>query len=287
MYTKLWLDYVTDDNGTVVSCDDAIKDSPVIQNAINELKSCVYLKDLNIVLELTDDGSLGDEGYRISTSVMGYRIEAKTQTGLIFGSFRFIALYRLNDGGNINVTEVPVNKLRMLNHWDNMDGSIERGYSGDSFFFVDNDLVINERTRDYARILCSLGINGVVINNVNVKGAACDLINDRFINKVRELEALFSSFGIKLFMCLNYAAPIEDPDVASADPLDPKVINWWDKKFDEVYSVVPGLGGFLVKADSEGRPGPFTYGRTQAEGANLLARAIKKHGGSVGIHIRD
>ena len=242
MYTKLWLDYVTDDNGTVVSCDDALKDSPVIQNAVNELKSCVYLKNLNIVLELTDDDSLGDEGYRISTSVMGYRIEAKTQTGLIFGSFRFIALYRLNDKGDINVTEVPVNKLRMLDHWDNMDGSIERGYSGDSFFFKDNDLIINERTRDYARILCSLGYNGVVINNVNVKGAACDLINERFIDKVRELESLFSSFGVKLYLSLNYAAPIDDPDVESADPLDEKVINWWDKKFDEVYSVVPGLG---------------------------------------------
>ncbi len=281
MYTKLWLDYITDDNGTVVSFDDNLKDSPIVQNAVNELKSCAFLKNLNIVLELINDGSLNDEGYRISTSVMGYKIEANTENGLIFGSFRFIALYRLNDGGDINVTEIPANKLRMLNHWDNMDGSIERGYSGDSFFFKDNDLIINERTRDYARILCSLGYNGVVINNVNVKGAACDLINDRFIDKVRDLSILFSSFGVKLYLSLNYAAPIDDPDVESADPLDDKVIRWWEKKFDEVYASVPKLGGFLVKADSEGRPGPFTYGRNQAEGANMLARAIIKHGGII------
>ncbi|MCR4789156.1 MAG: alpha-glucuronidase [Lachnospiraceae bacterium] len=281
MYTKLWLDYVTDDNGCIVSFDGDLSDNKLIDNAVNELRSCNCLKDLNIVLGFTDDSSLGDEGYRISTSVMGYKIEAYKDTGLIYGAFRFISLYRLSEDKTISVTEVPVNKLRMLNHWDNMDGSIERGYSGNSFFFVNNDLVINERTKDYARILCSLGYNGVVINNVNVKGEACNLINEKFIYKVKELEELFYSYGVKLYLCLNYAAPIEDPDVGSADPLDEKVIKWWEDKFDYIYSIIPRLGGFLVKADSEGRPGPFTYGRTQAEGANLLARAIAPHHGII------
>ncbi|MCR4991098.1 MAG: alpha-glucuronidase [Lachnospiraceae bacterium] len=280
MYTKLWLDNVTDDNGTVVLFDKSLEGNRIIENAVSELKSAQSLKNLNIELKLVKDDSLKEEGYRIKTSVMGYVIEANTDIGLIYGSFRFINLFRL-DRKDINVTEVPANKLRMLNHWDNMDGSIERGYSGNSFFFKDDDLVINERTRDYARILCSLGYNGVVINNVNVKGAACDLINERFIGKVSELETLFSSYGVKLFLSLNYAAPMDDPDVKSADPLDEKVIAWWNKKFDYVYENIPGLGGFLVKADSEGRPGPFTYGRNQAEGANMLARAILKHNGLI------
>ena len=281
MYTRLWLDYDTDDNGCIVSFDEKLAGNKRVENAVNELRSCSYLKNLNIVLGITDDKDLGNEGYRITTSVMGYSIEACTDRGLIFGAFRFISLYRLSTDKNINVTEVPQNKLRMLNHWDNMDGSIERGYSGNSFFFENNDLVINERTKDYARILCSLGYNGVVINNVNVKGMACNLINKELIYKVKELEELFSSYAIKLYLSLNYASPVEDINVQSADPLDEKVIRWWENKFDEVYSVVPELGGFLVKADSEGRPGPFTYGRDQAAGANMLAKAIKKHGGII------
>ena len=169
----------------------------------------------------------------------------------------------------------------MLNHWDNMSGDIERGYSGNSFFFENDDIVINERTVDYARLIASVGINGVVINNVNVKNAASYLITDRFFDKVAKLGEIFAGYGIKLFLSLNYASTIEIGGLDSADPLDEKVIAWWKTKMAEIFEKVPTLGGFLVKADSEGRPGPFTYGRTQADGANMLADIVKEHGGII------
>lgn len=283
-YTKLWLDEIIEDNGLKVLLGDGISESTLILNAIKELKSNAALdgKGVTVSLKLVDDAALKDEGYGIVTLPdKTYEITGNNEKALLYGAFRFIALYRLSKDGMINAVEVPKNPLRMLNHWDNMDGSIERGYSGNSFFYVDSEIVINERTWDYARILCSLGYNGVVINNVNVKDAACDLINERFIGKVKELSDIFNSYGIKLYLSLNYASPIDDPSVNSADPLDPKVIKWWEDKMAYIYSVIPEFGGFLVKADSEGRPGPFTYGRNQAEGANMLARAIKPYGGII------
>lgn len=276
MYTKLWLDYETNDSGVRVLFDDPFSEDRKIQNAVKELKHCRFLKDKTVCLRITRDESLGEEGYHIYGNDPEYTIEAASETGLLYGAFRLISLLRL---GFREVCEVPENRLRMLNHWDNMDGTIERGYSGNSFFFENNELIINQRTEDYARCLCSIGINGVVINNVNVKDEACRLIDDRHLIQVKKLSELFSSYGVKLFLSLNYAATMEDERIQSADPLDPRVGLWWERKFDEIYEKVPELGGFLVKADSEGRPGPFTYGRTQAEGANMLARALKKHGG--------
>ena len=173
----------------------------------------------------------------------------------------------------------PDNPLRMFNHWDNMDGSIERGYSGRSFFFRDNKVIVDERTRDYCRLVSSVGINGVVINNVNVNDAATWLITDKYLDRVKEIADIFAGYGIKLFLSLNFAASIELGGPDSADPLDEAVIEWWKAKIAEVYNKIPGLGGFLVKADSEGRPGPYTYGRTQADGANMLADIIKPYGG--------
>ena len=123
-----------------------------------------------------------------------------------------------------------------------------------------NDIVINERTKDYARLIASLGINAVAINNVNVKDAATDLVNPRFIDKVAGLADIFGCYGVKLFLSLNYAMPIEY-EPKSADPLDEKVIAWWKDKMKEVYDAIPALGGFLVKADSEGEAGPYAYGR--------------------------
>ena len=284
MYTKLWLDDPADDNGTEVRVEYGVPDRRSgknglrLEHAVRELTHAGSLRDLRVILRFTEDPALQEEGYRLRKDGEKYMIEANTETGLLYGAFRFINVYRL---GFRELTETPPNRLRMLDHWDNLDGSIERGYSGNSFFFENNVILVNERTRDYARLLASMGINSVAINNVNVKGAACDLINDRYIGKVRALSELFSSYGVRLFLSLNYAAPAEDPGVRSADPLDPVVSAWWERKFTEVYEKVPKLGGFLVKADSEGRPGPFTYGRTQAEGANMLARAIKKHGGII------
>ncbi len=281
MFAKLWLDDVVDNNGTVVTNNGFDTGNVVYINTVKELTTRKAVSGLKVVLTKASDAGLSDEGYEIKKSGDSYEILANNERALIYGAFRFISLIRLNKDITAAVREVPVSPLRMLNHWDNMDNSIERGYSGESFLFKDNDIVIDDRTVYYARLLASVGYNGVVINNVNVKDAACDLINERFIEKVSKLSAIFDSYGVKMYMCLNYAAPIDDPEVGSADPLDEKVIKWWEKKMDYIYEHVPTLGGFLVKADSEGRPGPFTYGRTQAEGANMLGRAIKPHGGII------
>ncbi len=148
-------------------------------------------------------------------------------------------------------------------------------------FFKKNEIIIDERTVDYARMAASIGINGVVINNVNVKDAATYLITERYFKKVAGMSQIFAGYGIKLYLSLNFAAPIELGGPNSADPLEEAVIAWWKDKMAEVFARIPNLGGFLVKADSEGRPGPFTYGRTQADGANMLADIIKSYGGII------
>lgn len=281
MYTKLWLDEKVEENEVRVIRDVCLGKNKQIDNAVKELKNASSLGKINVYLLKSVDLSLGQEGYLIKTDEKGYSIEGVTARAVLYGTFRFINAFRLSSDKNINIREIPQNPLRMLNHWDNMSGDIERGYSGNSFFFENSEIVINERTYDYARVLCSVGYNGVVINNVNVKDAACDLINEKFIYKVKELSDIFASYGVKLYLSLNYAASIDYPSVDSADPMDPKVVKWWEEKMKYVYSVIPDFGGFLVKADSEGRPGPFTYGRTQADGANMLGRAIKPYGGII------
>ena len=181
----------------------------------------------------------------------------------------------------LDITEIPKNPLRMLNHWDNSDGSIERGYSGNSFFFNNGEIILDDRTRDYARLISSIGINAVVINNVNVKNEAVEFITEKYVPTLKELSDLFNSYGIKLFLSVDFAAPIDIGGLETADPINNDVITWWNKQSEIVYKNIPDFGGFLVKADSEGRPGPFTYNRTHADGANMLAKSIKPYGGTV------
>ncbi|MDR2043467.1 MAG: alpha-glucuronidase [Clostridium sp.] len=208
-------------------------------------------------------------------------LEAADESGFLYGIFhilRQVAMERPLKG--LDLVCNPDNPLRMLNHWDNMDGSIERGYSGQSFFFRENEVLVDERTVDYARLMASIGVNGAAVNNVNVQDAATWLITPRYLEKVAALADIFEGFGIKLFLSLDYAASAQLGNL-SADPFEETVVDWWRERFAEVYQAVPGLGGFLVKADSEGRPGPFTYGRTQADGANMLAALLKPYGGLV------
>ena len=182
---------------------------------------------------------------------------------------------------DICVCENPAAPLRMINHWDNMAGDIERGYSGNSFFYDDNNIIINDRTYMYARLMASVGINAITINNVNVHAVETRLITDTYLSQVKEISDIFNSYGIKLYLSINFAAPMELGDTDNCDPLCEDVIKWWEKTTKHVYEVIPSFGGYLVKADSEGRPGPFTYGRTHADGANMLARAVKPYGGIV------
>ncbi len=236
---------------------------------------------------ITDDekSGIGQEGYIIKNykpaSGTGVIIAGKTVTGVLYGVFSFIRLIQKGSfGENTVIIDNPSVGLRMLNHWDNMNGSIERGYSGNSFYFK-NDRITGDysRIRDFARLMASVGINGIVLNNVNVHKLETYLITDRFLPKVAKIAGIFRRYGIKTFLSANYSSSIDLGGLKTADPLDPEVQAWWSAKADEIYKYIPDFGGFLVKADSEFRPGPFTYGRNHAQGANMLAKALKPHGG--------
>lgn len=222
------------------------------------------------------------EGYQIQAHDGQIQVRYSDEAGSLYGAFHLIRAAAQNkEIKGLNILEVPKNPLRMVNHWDNMDGSIERGYSGESFFFQDGKILTGERIRDYARLMASTGINASVLNNVNVKEEATWLITERYMSELKEYSEIFAGYGIHLFLSLNFAAPMELGSLESSDPLDEEVRGWWEIQMKKFYQELPDFGGFLVKADSEGRPGPFTYGRTHADGANLLARAVKPYGGII------
>lgn len=311
-WTQLWLSYSPRQgmgNGELlrhVSFCGFDRKHPIIENAWAEL-----VKGVEGMLEITPDihgkqskndeiSPEGDahlgagltvlrqaqgikpEGYRLTEKDGILTLNAADEKGVLYGIFHILRQIALEKSlRNTDILCEPDNPLRMMNHWDNMDGSIERGYSGNSFFFDKGEVLVDERTRDYARLAASVGINGAVLNNVNVKDQATWLITERYFDKVAEIARIFEGYGIKLFLSLNYAAPLELGGPDSADPLNEDVIAWWKDKFKEVFARIPNLGGFLVKADSEGRPGPFTYGRTQADGANMLADLVKPYGGII------
>lgn len=204
-----------------------------------------------------------------------------SEPGLLYGLFRFINLCQNRlDYKKVHIIESPSNPLRLLNHWDNLDGSVERGYAGASLFFKNNQIVINhKRLQDYARLLASIGINGTVINNVNVKEQAPYLITEMYLNKLAEIASIFRNYNIRLFLSVNFMSPVIVGGLETADPLDAKVQSWWQERVRCIYEKIPDFGGFLVKADSEYNPGPHTYGRSQSDGANMLGRALKPFNG--------
>ncbi|KQO13066.1 alpha-glucuronidase [Sphingomonas sp. Leaf242] len=228
--------------------------------------------------------ALGDEGYRVRQVTLGNRrvllVTANTDRGVLYGSFAL--LRHLQTGGSldrIDLTSTPRVKLRVLNHWDNLDGVVERGYAGASLWdwwtlpdFHD------PRYTDYARANASIGINGTVLNNVNAKA---DSLTAPYIAKAAALADVFRPYGIKVYLSARFSAPIELGGLKTADPLDPQVAAWWKAKSDEIYRSIPDFGGFLVKANSEGQPGPRDYHRSHADGANMLAAAVRPHGGIV------
>ena len=220
----------------------------------------------NDVVEKIDPTMPDDDGYRIN----GHTITARTKMGLLYGRY---ALLRGEQGESH-----PFYKLRILNHWDNLDGSIERGYAGKSILW-NNDLVIDhEKIAAYAEANASIGINGTVLNNVN---ASPKMLTRTYINKVKEIAGILRPWGIKVYLSVNFGTPKALGETKTADPLNPQVKRWWQKKAKEIYTAIPDFGGFLVKANSEGQPGPFDYGRTHADGANMLADALAPYKGIV------
>lgn len=227
---------------------------------------------------------LGQEGYAIrSIRVEGQPvtlIAANSEMGLLHGAFHWLRLAQSGAALDaIDIRSAPRIGLRLLNHWDNLDGTVERGYAGSSIWdwwrLPDWK---GPRYSDYARANASIGINGTVLNNVNAKS---DSLTAPYIAKAAALADVFRPYGIKVYLSVKWTAPMELDGLKTADPLDPTVAAWWKAKADEIYAAIPDFGGFLVKANSEGQPGPQDYKRTHADGANMLAAAVKPHGGIV------
>ncbi len=224
--------------------------------------------------------TLHQEGYRIARAGGNLVVTGRTEAGVLYGSFALLRLVqRLEPVGSVAVTSNPRVQHRMLNHWDNVDGSIERGYAGGSLWkWYELPERIDPRYRDYARANASLGINGTVVNNVN---ASARFLTAEYLQKVAALAGVFRPYGIKVYLSVYFAAPKTLGGLPTSDPLDPQVRAWWTDKVKEIYRMVPDFGGFLVKANSEGEPGPQDYGRTHADGANMLAEAVKPYQGLV------
>lgn len=231
--------------------------------------------------------SLKEEGYLIKTVEKPEGscivLAGQTDKGVLYAAFHFLRLLQTGQSLNgLSIMETPRNRLRMINQWDNMDGSIERGYAGKSIFYKNNKIVTNvKRIQDYARMMASVGLNAIAINNVNVHDVETKLITSELLPYVARVADIFRAYGITIYLSINFASPIQIGGLQTADPLDPLVKQWWAEKAAEIYRFIPDFGGFLVKADSEYRPGPFTYGRDHADGANMLADALEAFGGLV------
>lgn len=229
-------------------------------------------------------GRLGDEGYLVRTvTVAGQNatvIAANTDVGVLYGAFAFLReLQTQRPITRLDLASAPRVRLRVLNHWDNLTGTVERGYAGFSLWdwhrLPDHT---PPRYTDYARANASLGINGTVLTNVNANAI---ILTPDYLEKVAALAAVFRPYGIRVYLTARFSAPMEIGGLPTADPLDAGVRAWWERKVAEIYEFVPDFGGFLVKANSEGQPGPQDYGRSHAEGANMLAAAVAPHGGIV------
>ena len=301
--SQLWLGKQYANSCQVIS---QLPDDATAKIAKQELEN--NWRGKNVELKIDKSLNLG-EGYNIYArpAQQGDNIQyeatitASNPIGLLYGAYELIRLqntdtYNTGSGNQqnfskaIDETEKPQVGLRILNHWDNLDGSIERGYAGKSIFKWEEIKLgkngkggsisksLHDRLITYARANASLGINGSVLNNVN---ASPKMMTAEYINKVKIIANILRPYGIRVYLSINFASPMALGNTKTADPLDKKVQQWWKKKAKEIYATIPDFGGFLVKANSEGQPGPGDYHRTHADGANMLADAVKPYGGII------
>ncbi|MBN1406988.1 MAG: hypothetical protein JW956_04330 [Calditrichaceae bacterium] len=273
---KLWLR--AQNTGSVkVVCT---KQSPTIDLAKHELAQSWQGKSgASLKLTIQSDPKIKGDGFRLSPG----EIQANTDLGILYGVFE---LLRRQQTGEPVKEEVfnPSYELRLLNHWDNVDGTIERGYAGYSIFWRkgNDSLIVTDKDKilwqEYARANASIGINGSVLNNVN---ASPLMLTTEYLDRVKAIAEVLRPYGIKTYLSIKFSSPSLIGGLKTSDPLDKDVIKWWQDKVKEIYSMIPDFGGFLVKANSEGQPGPQDFGRTHSDGANMLAGALKPYGGIV------
>lgn len=253
--------------------------SPTLDIAVNELQQAWH--GAPITLSITPNKQLVQDGFSIRQTDGKVTLTSPTDIGLLYGAYH---LLRLQETGQLNsiapsLTENPAYHIRILNHWDNMNRTVERGYSGQSLWnWEELPETLSPRYEAYARANASIGINATVVNNVN---ASPQILSAAYLQKVKALADVFRPYGIRIYLSVNFASPMVLDSLPTADPLNPEVIRWWKNKAREIYRTIPDFGGFLVKANSEGQPGPCDFGRTHAEGANMLADALKPHNGIV------
>ncbi len=267
---ELWLRYVAN---TKLAKVEATLNDPVIANAKWELQK--YWKGKPLRLKQSKD--VAPDGFVIAHDT----IKASTDRGLLYGAYALLREQAVRGTSvGISVSEAPRQAYRILIHWDNLDGTVERGYAGRSIFWAAKlkGSKRDERIRQYARTCASVGINGSVLNNVN---ASPLILTETYLDSVSHIAGLLRPYGIRVYLSVNFGSPKALGATKTADPLDTTVIRWWCNKAKEIYRLIPDFGGFVVKANSEGQPGPFDYGRTHADGANMLARALQPFGGVV------
>ncbi|PKS10979.1 hypothetical protein jhhlp_002738 [Lomentospora prolificans] len=228
---------------------------------------------------------LVEDGFWLSTEGDGaVQIIGQNERGAIYGAFEYLSMIAQGNFTKVSYATNPAVNVRWINHWDNLNaggshGSVERGYAGPSLFFANNGVISDQtRIKAYARLLSSIRINAIVINNVN---ADANVINDRNLDAIAKIADTFRTYGIRLGLSLNFASPQSLGGLNTFDPLNDGVINWWTRKTEDIYKRIPDFAGYLVKANSEGQPGPLTYQRTLADGANMFARALKPFGGII------
>lgn len=269
--SRLWMRYKDGGTAAVMLTTPESATSGI---AVRELKS--YWHGGPVTLTTSPSLSGSNDAYTISYATDTTRVKARTDTGLLYAAYDMLRRQALGMHSEGVVTGQPRFQMRMLNHWDNLDGSIERGYAGKSIFTWFS--LDKAKIEAYARANASIGINATVLNNVN---ASPKMLTTEYLREVRAIADILRPYGLRVYLSVNFATPMSLGHTRTADPLDKSVCRWWTRKAHEIYRLIPDFGGFLVKANSEGQPGPGDYGRSHAEGANMLARALKPHGGQV------
>ena len=280
---KLWLDFKTLDEPFVFSFSsknatfDALKkelywDIPNFYTAKKPEQASF------LVVDNSKNAAITGDGFIINADEKKVKIEAKTSAGALYGVYEYLRLYSGGTKVIKNHVSNPTYKYRILNHWDNPDGSVERGYAGKSIWFDGGKIHFRSDIETYARANASIGINGTVIDNVN---ADPKVLSTEMLRDIKTVADRLRPYNIKVYLAVNFSSPTAIGGLKTSDPLDKDVINWWTNKCKEIYKLIPDFGGFLVKANSEGLPGPMDFGRTHADGANMLAKALKPHGGIV------